>query len=175
MKKQYCLVMRFICAFCSCLWLIVAAQEWEHDAEQQMNHRFLVREEQFRMQAFLKRLGIVYQQIPTGIFYFVTIRGIGPRIASGDVVFLDYRIKGLDGTLYYQNKFEEPMELIVGKYGAESGINQALTYLQLGSKATVLLPSYLAHGLLGDRLKIPALMPIIWEIHVLNVLPRESQ
>ncbi len=122
------------------------------------------------MARFVERSDLFFQQTGTGLFYHISRKGIGRNIRVGDVVFLDFKVRGLDGTFYYQNPFELPLEFMVGKYDLASGLHQGMEHLQMGSKATFILPSHLAHGLLGDREKIPARMPIIWEIHVLRVL-----
>jgi FKBP-type peptidyl-prolyl cis-trans isomerase len=39
-------------------------------------------------------------------------------------------------------------------------------YLKHGDKALLLIPSHLAHGLLGDFKKIPPQMPIIYDVEI---------
>lgn len=136
------------------------------------SHKFLAQEEKFRIERFVTRSNLKFLQTGTGLFFHLTRKGIGSFIEVSDIVFLDFKVKGLDGTFYYQNPFEQPLELMVGKFDIASGLHEALAYLQLGSKATLILPSHLAYGLLGDREKIPPRMPILWEIHILKVIKK---
>ena len=48
----------------------------------------------------------------------------------------------------------------------ESGIHKGVQYLKRGDKALLLVPSHLAHGLLGDYKKIPPQMPIVYDIQI---------
>jgi FKBP-type peptidyl-prolyl cis-trans isomerase len=54
----------------------------------------------------------------------------------------------------------------VGHDDIESGIHKGLQYLKRGDKAILLIPSPLAHGLLGDMKKIPPQMPIVYEVQL---------
>jgi FKBP-type peptidyl-prolyl cis-trans isomerase len=61
----------------------------------------------------------------------------------------------LDGTICYQTKEEEIERITIARSEKESGVHEALQLMRKGDKAKLILPSYLAHGLLGDRSKIP--------------------
>ena len=134
------------------------------------NNAFLAHEEKFRVERFVERSPLPFRALGNGLFMHTTRRGIGAFIQEEDRVVLDHKMRGLDGTFYYQSPFEAPLLLKVGKQDLPYGLHEALLRLQLGSKATLILPSHLAYGLLGDRDKIPFRMPIVWEIHVLRVV-----
>ena len=51
----------------------------------------------------------------------------------------------------------------------EDGLHKAVLYLKSGDKAKILIPSHLAHGLLGDSKKIPPMSPIIYDIEIISV------
>ena len=51
----------------------------------------------------------------------------------------------------------------------EDGIHKAVLFFKSGDKALVLIPSHLAHGLLGDSKKIPPQSPILYDIEILSV------
>ena len=52
-------------------------------------------------------------------------------------------------------KPEEIERITIARSEKESGIHEALLCMRIGDKAKLILPSYLGHGLLGDRIKIP--------------------
>jgi len=91
----------------------------------------------------------------------------GIKIEEGFLVTLHYTVKLLDGTVCY--KTEKPDEVIVAYDQKESGLHEALQYLHDGEKANIAMPSHLAHGLLGDRNKIPMKSAIVYELEIISV------
>ena len=51
----------------------------------------------------------------------------------------------------------------------ESGLHEAITYFKKGEKGFVVLPHYLAHGLIGNMDKIPPLSPVLYKLELLDV------
>jgi len=92
----------------------------------------------------------------TGLRYMIYKDSAGntnPKI--GQEVWLDLTIKLLDGTTCYTSEDSEDEVFIVDKSDKESGLNEIVKLLTVGDKAKIILPSHLAHGLLGDFDKIP--------------------
>lgn len=106
----------------------------------------------------------------TGLRYMITKKGGGtenPQVEQR--VKVDYKISLLDGTLCYSSEKEGPKEFVVGKDNIETGLHEGIQYLHVGDEATFILPSHLAHGLLGDGNKIPAKASVIYEIKLLAI------
>ena len=61
----------------------------------------------------------------------------------------------MDGTICYITKDAEYEHFGIEKSEKELGIHELVTYMRVGDKAKAILPSYLGHGLLGDRQNIP--------------------
>jgi FKBP-type peptidyl-prolyl cis-trans isomerase FkpA len=93
----------------------------------------------------------------------------GKPIAEGSLVKLNYKVKLLNGETVYKNEKDKPEWVRVGNDQKESGLHEGLTYLREGEKASLAIPSHLAHGLLGDRNKIPMKSSIIYEVEILAV------
>jgi FKBP-type peptidyl-prolyl cis-trans isomerase len=51
----------------------------------------------------------------------------------------------------------------------EDGLHKAVLFLKSGDKALILIPSHLAHGLMGDSKKIPPQSPILYDVEILSV------
>jgi FKBP-type peptidyl-prolyl cis-trans isomerase len=83
------------------------------------------------------------------------------------LVSINYTLSLLTGDVCYFSKPNEPKQLVVGNDEAESGLHRGLQFFKKGDKGKLIIPSYLAHGLLGDFKKIPPQMPIIYEIEIL--------
>jgi FKBP-type peptidyl-prolyl cis-trans isomerase FkpA len=51
----------------------------------------------------------------------------------------------------------------------ESGLHEGILYMNEGSKALLVIPSHLAHGLVGDMNKIPPKSTIVYDIELLEL------
>lgn len=87
---------------------------------------------------------------------------------EGDVLTLDLKIELLDGTICYEND-SIPETIVLGRSDRESGLQEALVMMRKNDKAKLILPSYLAYGLLGDSESIPPQSIIIIEVELLNI------
>jgi len=109
------------------------------------------------------------QTTGTGIHYWIYEHGKGEIPQIGQYVLIDYRISLLDGTVCYDSKQDRPREFCVGKDDVESGVHQAVQMMHLGDKGLFILPSYLAHGVVGDRDKIPPGAVVVYDITLLKI------
>ncbi len=90
----------------------------------------------------------------------------GDSIRAGMTVTMNYQLKLLDGTEVSSSATEGPRSFQVEKDNIESGIHRGVQYLKRGDKAILLIPSVLAHGLLGDLDKIPPQMPLVYDVEI---------
>jgi len=103
----------------------------------------------------------------SGIRYYVYSHSVkGDSIRTGMEITMDYNVSLLDGTPCYSSKTEGKKTFIVGREDIESGIHKGVQYLKRGDRAIFIIPSALAHGLLGDFKKIPPQMPIVYDVQV---------
>ena len=106
----------------------------------------------------------------TGLRYMITKRGEGKVSPVEDQrVMVDYKISLLDGTVCYTSEKDGPKEFMVGKDNVESGLHEGIQYIHEGDQATFILPSHLAHGLMGDGNKIPAKASVLYEIRLISI------
>lgn len=128
------------------------------------NNELAVREDEAIAQ-YASRRHLPLVSTPSGIRYFVYKPSEkGDSIREGMLVSMDYTLSLLDGTVCYTSDEEGRKALVVGQQEAESGLHRGLQYLKKGDKALLVIPSALAHGLLGDFKKIPPHMPIVYNI-----------
>lgn len=90
----------------------------------------------------------------------------GDSVKLGMIITMNYQVNLLDGTPCYSSLEKGPRTFEVGKEDIESGIHKGVQYLKRGDKALILIPSVLAHGLLGDFDKIPPQMPIVYDVEI---------
>ena len=127
----------------------------------------LMQKENDEMDYYAKSHQLNFTRTGSGIRYFVYKPSIkGDSIKDNMQITLNFTLKLMDGTLCYSSKAEGPRTFFVGHEDIESGIHKGLKYLKRGDKAILLIPSPLAHGLLGDFNKIPPQMPIVYDVEV---------
>lgn len=104
-----------------------------------------------------------------GFWYATLNAGKSKSIKKGSRVCMSYEVRLLDGSLCYS--FEENGEkcLNVGQRQTIKGLDEALPLFKEGEEALILLPSYLAYGVSGDRKKIPPYTPVVYTIRILTV------
>lgn len=127
----------------------------------------LLQKENDDMDVYAQLHQLQFITTPSGVRYCVYKPATkGDSIKPGQSVEMEYNVSLLDGTECYSSKTEGKKVFIVEEAELESGLHRGLTYLKRGDRAIFLIPSPLAHGLLGDMKKIPPQMPIVYDVYV---------
>ncbi len=117
---------------------------------------------------YIKERNLDMVKTGTGLRYRIVNQGERELIQPGNIVVLDYEVRLLNGDLVYSSAENGKKVFVAGHGGVESGLEEAVLYLHKGDEAEVIIPSYLAHGLIGDGDKIPPLTPIIYNMKVIE-------
>jgi len=134
-------------------------------------NQYMNRRHQDHISAFVERVGWNAETTSSGLWIVKEEPGTDPGIAVGDGVSFTFSSTLLDGTPCYEANEQHPKQIVVGKGGIESGVEEGLTQLRKGSRAIFLIPPHLAHGNFGDRNKIPGNSVLIYRIEVKEVRP----
>ena len=122
------------------------------------------------MDYYQKSHEMPFVKTTSGIRYYVYEPSMkGDSINNDDVIKINYRVTLLNGAECYSSKIDGAKEFVVGMENIEDGLHKAVLFLKSGDKALILIPSHLAHGLLGDSKKIPPMSPIIYDIEIISV------
>ncbi|MCC6691685.1 MAG: FKBP-type peptidyl-prolyl cis-trans isomerase [Bacteroidia bacterium] len=105
----------------------------------------------------------------TGARYMIYKHGEGGVAQSGQMARIAYKIYLLDGTLCYTSEKNGPKQFVIGGDNTETGLHEVITYLSVGDKAMIILPSHLAFGLAGDGNKIPPKSSVLYDIELLSL------
>jgi FKBP-type peptidyl-prolyl cis-trans isomerase FkpA len=155
-----------------------AKQKNDHRAQQVKNldstlieaNKIYVKRESDEIDQYVARRNWKMTTTGTGLRYMITQKGDGKVTPMTEqLVKVDYKISLLDGTVCYTSEKDGPKEFMVGKDNIESGLHEGIQLLHAGDEATFILPSHLAHGLLGDGNKIPAKASVIYEIKLISI------
>lgn len=132
------------------------------------NQQVVVKEND-EMDYYQKSHHMTFVKTTSGIRYYVYQPSAkGDSINDGDIIKINYTVSLLDGTECYSSKTDGAKEFTVGMENIEDGVHKAVKYLKAGDKALILIPSHLAHGLLGDSKKIPPQSPIIYDLEIVS-------
>lgn len=105
----------------------------------------------------------------TGLRYMFYKNGTGEKAAKEKFAKVSYKISLLDGTQCYSSADGGPKEFRIGRDNVESGLHEAVAMMRVGDKAIFILPSHLAHGLMGDFNKIPPKSSVVYDIELLDL------
>jgi FKBP-type peptidyl-prolyl cis-trans isomerase len=138
-------------------------------------NRQLVKNDTKRIKGYIQTHHLKMQMTNTGLWYSVEKRGAGNLAKKGDIIYLNYELRLLDGTLCYSSTKDGIKSFLVGQGGVESGLEEAVLMLRQGDKGKFILPPHLAHGLIGDENKIPAHSSIVYDLEVLKLETPQSK
>jgi FKBP-type peptidyl-prolyl cis-trans isomerase len=132
------------------------------------NQQVVVKEND-EMEFYARSHKMAFVNTDLGLRYYVyQASAKGDSIKDGDEITMEFTVSLLDGTECYSSKTEGPKTFKVGHENLESGIHKGVQFLKKGDKALIMIPSHLAHGLLGDMKNIPPQRAIIYDVQILN-------
>lgn len=131
-------------------------------------NRNLVRQEKEFIDDYVKNSGSEFVETGTGLRYHIVSVGDGSAIKTGDIVTMEYETRLLNGDLLYSSDNEGLKVFKVGHGGVESGLEEAVLYLHHGDEAEVIIPAYLAYGLIGDGNKVPPRSIIVYKLKIID-------
>lgn len=118
---------------------------------------------------YVDRYGIQAQRSPRGVRYQI-IRDVPGELAkSGQWAAVNYRVELLNGDTAYSTEPGRPESFKVEMADVESGLHEAIQYLSPGDSAVLIIPSYRAHGLIGDMDRIPMRSSVVYHIGLVRV------
>lgn len=93
----------------------------------------------------------------------------GELAQPGKTALAIVKIGLLDGRICYETDPEFYEEIPIDHNDRESGLNEGLKLMRKGERAKFILPSHLAHGLVGDLQKIPPLSILILDVELIDL------
>lgn len=110
------------------------------------------------------------QMTSTGLRYqMIKPVSKGELAQPGKTALAIVKISLLDGRICYETDSEFYEEIPIDHNDRESGLNEGLKLMRKGEKAKFILPSHLAHGLVGDLQKIPPLSILVLDVELIDL------
>ncbi|MGE0566734.1 MAG: FKBP-type peptidyl-prolyl cis-trans isomerase [Bacteroidia bacterium] len=168
----FCFLLTSVLLFCSCQE--PKQKKTEHtDPTAGIKNQFveankrLLQKENDDIDYYIKSHNMPFISTSSGIRYFVYKEAEkGDSIKENMEITMSFKVFLLNGDEVYSSDKDGKKTFIVGYENLESGLHTGVQYLKKGDKALIIIPSHLAHGLLGDLKKIPPQMPIIYDVQI---------
>lgn len=125
--------------------------------------------EQQKIDSFIAKNNYKMEKTKTGIHYHIDQTGKGEQPKNLAEVELKYTIHLLNGDYCYSSDSSGVMQIKIGQSNEPTGLQEALQLIPCGSKATIIIPSYLAYGISGDGNKIRSQASLVYNIELLKV------
>ncbi len=141
--------------------------EWSNEISTQFNKEN-AKEEEIDIKLYLTRKPDWKMSVTgSGLQYYIyESHPKNPLAVVGNKVEAQFRVELLDGELVGESKADEVTEFEVDRAQIETGIQEAVKLMRQGERAKLIIPSHLAHGVVGDLSKIPPLSVLVVDIYV---------
>ncbi len=125
--------------------------------------------EDAQIDGYVRRRNWPVTKTKTGLRYIIYKDVQGPEIIAQQYAIVHYSLSLINGMQCYTTKAKKPERFLVDQDHVESGLHQGIKFMSKGDKARLILPSYLAHGLIGDLNKVPPLSTVIYDIELIDI------
>jgi len=129
----------------------------------------IIRRENADIELIAKRYKWDLTQSESGLYYQILNQTKGEFPKRKDIV----KIKGVimlpDGKEIYNSNTDGIKQFAVDLSEEPVGLHELVKLMRAGEKANAIIPSYLAYGISGDGINIPAASSLICKIELTNI------
>lgn len=132
-------------------------------------NRDAVKLEDRDIRLYVERHGLQPTRSGTGVWHQLLRDVPGERVRPGEWAQVRYRMELLNGVTAYTSDPEGPESFLVEMDHVESGLHEGIQHLSPGDSAILIIPSYRAHGLIGDLDKVPPRSTVVYFIGLAGI------
>ncbi len=137
--------------------------------EAKMKSENAKKQESELMQKYLKDHKITAKPTASGLIYVENVKGTGKRAVPGQKVKVHYTGTLLNGTKFDSSRDrKEPFEFTLGKGQVIQGWDEGIAMMNVGGKATLVIPSKIGYGD-RDMGSIPPFSTLVFDVELLDV------
>lgn len=126
-------------------------------------------EEPQRISEFVKNHDVRVEPTSSGLYYLEIQRGTGDLVENGDLVSIHYNLYNLDDKLIETSYGGEPLQFVYGDGEMVPGIEEAVSYMRRGGKATIIVPSRIGFGGVAIDDDLPANSTVVFDIDLVDI------
>lgn len=109
---------------------------------------------------------------PSGLYYLEVLTGTGRTPVLHDTAYVMLIEKFIDETVYYTNEgTTDTLIYPVAEGALIYGLDEGITFMKEGGKASLLIPSSLAFGASGNGYGIAGYTPLLFDVQLVRVKP----
>jgi FKBP-type peptidyl-prolyl cis-trans isomerase len=113
---------------------------------------------------------------PSGLYYLEVLTGTGRTPLPHDSAFVMLKEMFIDETVYYSNEgTKDTIAFRVAEGSVIYGLDEGITFMKEGGKASLLIPSSLAFGSSGNLYGIGGYTPLLFDIQLVRVKPEPEK
>jgi FKBP-type peptidyl-prolyl cis-trans isomerase len=126
--------------------------------------------EREKAKAELDKLAKGFDETASGLRYKILQKGDGKKAEKGQMVSVHYKGQLADGTVFDSSyKRNQPLDFQVGVGPVIPGWDEGICLLQVGDKASLVIPSDLAYGSAGASGVIPPNATLVFDVELMGV------
>ncbi len=130
----------------------------------------LARLEKEKLDDYLQKEDIDIKPLESGLIFIEMEKGDGEPVEPGRTVKVHYEGRLIDGTLFDSSiKAGKPIEFEAGRGQVISGWDEGILLMNVGGKAKMIIPSFLAYGKRGIQNIIPPFSTLIFNVEVVDM------
>ena len=144
-------------------------QEAEKKKAETMKAETNKKEEATLRAKYLADKKITAKPLPSGLIYVEKVKGTGAKAVAGKKVKVHYTGTLLNGTKFDSSRDRnEPFEFTLGQGQVIKGWDEGIALMNVGGKATLVIPSAIAYGE-RDMGQIPPYSTLVFDVELLDV------
>jgi FKBP-type peptidyl-prolyl cis-trans isomerase len=147
----------------------VVSQEEQQTAEKAKIEAYRKNETSLRNR-FIAENNITTKPTPSGLYVVITEEGTGRKPKAGERVKVHYTGTLLDGTKFDSSRDRgTPFEFPLGQGRVIKGWDEGIAMLNVGSKATLIIPSKLGYGERGSGQIIHPYATLVFDVELVGI------
>lgn len=128
-------------------------------------------EEVSKIKKYVSDNSVTAKPTTSGLYYIEQVKGTGQKAKAGDKVKVWYTGKLFDGTVFdASSNRNEAFQFTLGEGRVIKGWDEGIAMMNVGGKATLIIPSNLAYGERGSGQRIPPFSPLIFEVELQDII-----
>lgn len=119
---------------------------------------------------YIKRNKITQKPLSSGMYYLESEKGKGKLAQKGNLVSVHYKLFDLNGELLDSSLEKgKPLQIEIGKGEVIEGWDIGLQQMNVGTKATFIIPSNLAYGITGKGKIIKPNSTLVFDVMLVSI------